>query len=85
MGLYLRSAHDDLKRWTADLTEWEQEMRDSTDSNETHQSNEAVHVAEGAVTASLSLIPDRATAIGSILQVGKDIFSLSDQEQYVFR
>jgi hypothetical protein len=85
IALFFSGAHLKFERCIDDLTKWEQEIGNSTDSNETHQSNEAVHVAEGAVTASLSLIKERATAIGSILQVGKDVSSLSDQEQCVFR
>lgn len=84
-ALFFSAAHGVLKQCAADLTKWEQEIRDSTDSSETHQSDEAVYVAESAVTASLSLINERATAISSILQVGKDVSSLSDQDQYVFR
>ena len=80
-AIFFKGAHDVLKQCTADLTKWEQDVGEFTDSNEPQQSDEAVHAAEHAVTATLSLINERATAISNILHVGKDVSSLSDEEQ----
>jgi hypothetical protein len=79
--MVFRSARDDLKQISADLTEWERDVGDDTDSNEARRSDEAVRGAEHAATATLILINERATAIGSILHVGQNSSSLSDGDQ----
>lgn len=74
------SAHNRLQQYVSDLSKWEQDVGDASESGDNQSSDEAV-VAAQAATKTLKLIEEHAASIDGVLRPGHEASLVSNEEK----